>query len=132
MFYIALKLNHTTGFPPCLCNTNSPSEQRKYVDCVLFLLFLSRIKMASDEETPAVVSDNESVTDQLEGSLIEGDIEDEAELMCQICEEKLKEPKLLSCLHAFCQDCLEKQVEEESAPVDGEPTKPLLCPVSCY
>ncbi|KAK7097268.1 hypothetical protein V1264_004274 [Littorina saxatilis] len=84
--------------------------------------------MASDEETPAVVSDNESVTDQLEGSLIEGDIEDEAELMCQICEEKLKEPKLLSCLHAFCQDCLEKQVEEESAPVDGEPTKPLLCP----
>lgn len=37
---------------------------------------------------------------------------------CSICEEKYTQPKILNCLHVFCQSCLEKQVEEieEGAP----------------
>ncbi|OWF35593.1 brain tumor protein-like [Mizuhopecten yessoensis] len=33
---------------------------------------------------------------------------------CPICEEKLNQPKVLDCLHVFCQACLEKALEEPS------------------
>jgi hypothetical protein len=67
----------------------------------------------------------------IDGAL-EGCLEDcnqNVELTCDICKEKLTDPKVLPCLHSFCQTCLEKKVEEVTAPVDGEPTKPLTCPM---
>lgn len=33
---------------------------------------------------------------------------------CPACQEKLKQPKVLSCLHVFCEPCLQKQVEENN------------------
>ena len=30
---------------------------------------------------------------------------------CQLCNEAYKQPRVLSCLHIFCTECLEKQVE---------------------
>lgn len=84
--------------------------------------------MASDEEPQPVI--NESL-DAVKNSI---ELEtDAADRSCQICDETLKDPKVLSCLHVFCQTCLEKVVEEESEQADGEPTKQaelLKCPVS--
>ena len=48
----------------------------------------------------------------LEGGL-ESDINEDQ--LCRICEEKYKQPRVLSCLHVFCTPCLEKQLE------DGDP-----------
>ena len=31
---------------------------------------------------------------------------------CGICEEDYKEPRLLSCLHQFCTQCLEKELQK--------------------
>ena len=45
----------------------------------------------------------------LEGGL-ENDISEEQ--LCRICDEKYKQPRVLSCLHVFCTPCLEKQLEE--------------------
>ena len=90
--------------------------------------------MSSEKESSPVLPDNEEQEELDCQNLIDGSIEleDELELTCRICEEKLKEPKVLSCLHAYCEACLEKKVEEELAPVDGEPTKPFCCPVSSF
>ncbi|XP_076446481.1 protein meiotic P26-like [Babylonia areolata] len=65
---------------------------------------------------------------------LEGCIEDttEAELTCKICQEELKNPKILSCFDTFCQDCLEQKVLTDSETIDGEPIKPVetvTCPV---
>ncbi|XP_035681525.1 tripartite motif-containing protein 3-like [Branchiostoma floridae] len=40
------------------------------------------------------------------------DITDEF-LVCQVCLEDFKQPKMLSCLHTFCQPCLEKLLATE-------------------
>lgn len=33
------------------------------------------------------------------------------EHVCHLCSDKLKEPRVLSCLHVFCTECLKKQLE---------------------
>ncbi|XP_035681526.1 tripartite motif-containing protein 2-like [Branchiostoma floridae] len=48
------------------------------------------------------------------------DITDEF-LVCQVCLEDLKQPKMLPCLHTFCQSCLEKLLATE-------PVGKLDCP----
>ncbi|XP_064636652.1 brain tumor protein-like [Lineus longissimus] len=47
------------------------------------------------------------------------------EQTCSLCEEKYKTPKLLNCLHEFCQQCLEKHLEEQES-INGP--KILTCP----
>ncbi|XP_078680785.1 uncharacterized protein LOC144915872 [Branchiostoma floridae x Branchiostoma belcheri] len=42
-------------------------------------------------------------------------------LVCQVCLEDFKEPKMLPCLHTFCQLCLEKLLA-------AEPEEKLACP----
>ncbi|XP_066286179.1 tripartite motif-containing protein 3-like [Branchiostoma lanceolatum] len=49
-----------------------------------------------------------------------GDITDEF-LVCHVCLENLKQPKMLPCLHTFCQPCLEKFLATE-------PVGKLSCP----
>ena len=95
--------------------------------------------MASDEKTSAPLTSSPTELELDSNSnnqcSLDGCIEESSdmELTCKICEEQLKEPKVLSCLHAFCQACLEQKVIEESNPIDDEPTKTLetfACPVS--
>ncbi|GFR68575.1 B-box type zinc finger protein ncl-1 [Elysia marginata] len=45
---------------------------------------------------------------------LEGALEDEQAIdVCSLCEEKMKNPKVLSCLHVFCEACLKKKLEVE-------------------
>lgn len=51
------------------------------------------------------------------------------DFICHICEESFKSPKVLTCLHVFCQDCIEKLVEPMT-PEEGEkPINAIICPV---
>ena len=54
------------------------------------------------------------MTDELiTGSSLESPIcspSPEDDHCCPACQEKLKQPKILSCLHVFCEPCLQKQV----------------------
>ena len=49
---------------------------------------------------------------------------DDQQFLCQICNEKFKEPRVLQCLHVFCTSCLEKLIEStnDEAPSIGCPT----------
>ena len=38
--------------------------------------------------------------------------------LCHICSNKLNNPRVLACLHVFCTDCLQKQLEPDT-PDDG-------------
>ena len=47
---------------------------------------------------------------------LEGALEEEQAIdVCSLCEEKMKNPKVLSCLHEFCEACLKKKLEGEKA-----------------
>ena len=46
----------------------------------------------------------------------------EEELECGICLERLKSPRLLTCLHSFCEECLQRCVN------DDHTERSLLCP----
>ena len=51
--------------------------------------------------------------------------DDMAADICQICENKLKSPKVLACLHVFCEECLKKKLEDDKAEESASPTSPL-------
>ena len=46
----------------------------------------------------------------------------EEEVKCGLCKDYLTEPKLLSCLHCFCEKCIELKA------VEYIPNKTLRCP----
>lgn len=52
---------------------------------------------------------------------------------CQICKAKFEQPRVLSCLHVFCEECLKKLVPENGflhnvleCPTCGQDTKVCL------
>ncbi|KAK3099629.1 hypothetical protein FSP39_007220 [Pinctada imbricata] len=47
--------------------------------------------------------------------------------LCQICQEKLKQPKILNCLHVFCEECLETAYKEQCE--ESGPDLPIVCPI---
>jgi hypothetical protein len=52
------------------------------------------------------------------------------EFECHACGNRLRKPRILSCLHSFCSDCLEQKIrnsddEERFVTEDGQ----LLCPI---
>ena len=42
-------------------------------------------------------------------------ITDHYQLTCGICSETYKNPKVLPCLHSFCQNCLDSNIRYESS-----------------
>jgi hypothetical protein len=69
--------------------------------------------MACKESSPrdSPVDSRESPIDSLSSLSIGND-----ENTCDICESKYNQPKILTCLHIFCQSCLEKQIEDFEDP----------------
>ncbi|XP_046377272.1 B-box type zinc finger protein ncl-1-like [Haliotis cracherodii] len=61
--------------------------------------------MASEDGSPKV--------SPISSPLLTSSSLENEEQKCPICEEKLKKPKVLTCLHVFCEACLEKQIEED-------------------
>ena len=60
----------------------------------------------------------------------------DAQLECPICNDRYKTPKVLVCLHSFCQECLEKLVRHHQAhslrpsnPEDKSPKPAINCPL---
>ncbi|XP_056010419.1 brain tumor protein-like isoform X3 [Ostrea edulis] len=64
--------------------------------------------MASKEFSSEASLDQSRETSPIPNITLEGDDEH----TCRICEEKLKQPKILNCLHVFCQSCLENENTE--------------------
>lgn len=46
------------------------------------------------------------------------------ELSCAVCTDLFKNPKLLHCMHSFCEDCIDKMVKQEEG---HKPT--VVCPI---
>jgi len=50
-------------------------------------------------------------------------------LVCKICLESYQRPKCLSCLHTFCEDCIESHVTAESAYKKYTDYREFTCPL---
>ena len=50
--------------------------------------------------------------------------DDHATDVCPLCENKFSCPKILNCLHEFCEDCLKKKMETDKAE-ESSPSSPL-------
>lgn len=64
--------------------------------------------MSSPEISPAASPEQSREVSPMPNISLDGD----EEHTCRICEEKLKQPKILNCLHVFCQTCLENENED--------------------
>ena len=47
-------------------------------------------------------------------------------ITCQLCSQPYTDPRMLSCLHSFCRECLHKEVERISAQKSGRGVGPQL------
>lgn len=83
-----------------------------------------------EEEVEALVGDDNALEEDTDLTMSSGDLLEEH--TCQLCEEKFKQPRILSCLHIFCTPCLEKQAGcANDLQEDGECLQPqqgvLVC-----
>lgn len=46
------------------------------------------------------------------------------ELICAVCLDILREPKVLQCAHSFCRECLEKIVAQRQQPAPNYTAEP--------
>ena len=81
----------------------------------------------SQSQSPTLSSGPQESPCQSPATLEESTSAINEDQVCKICEERFKNPKVLSCLHVYCQACLEKLVAESSE----EQTPPFVvieCP----
>ncbi|CAG5120940.1 unnamed protein product [Candidula unifasciata] len=68
----------------------------------------------------------ETLTSDDSSNALDGALEgDQPFDICHLCEDKLKSPKILSCLHEFCEDCLKKKLESDKEGENVSPSSPL-------
>ena len=48
------------------------------------------------------------------------------QLLCKLCSEGYKEPRILPCLHSFCYDCLQKEMEKVGSQNEMGKTEPKV------
>lgn len=73
-----------------------------------FISVLDKQTMSSTEISPAASAEQSREPSPMPNITLDGD----EEHTCRICEEKLKQPKILNCLHVFCLTCLENENED--------------------
>ncbi|BFZ14823.1 hypothetical protein BsWGS_17861 [Bradybaena similaris] len=77
-------------------------------------------------ESSASPNVEETLTSDDSTSALDGALEgDQPFDICHLCEDKLKSPKILSCLHEFCEDCLKKKLESDKEEENASPSSPL-------
>ncbi|KAK3798783.1 hypothetical protein RRG08_040615 [Elysia crispata] len=92
--------------------------------------------MANEQENTISPVGGSQAEDSSGDLSLEGALEEERAIdVCSLCEEKMKNPKVLSCLHEFCEACLKKKLDGEkeskiSSGMKEEDPVSLTCP-SC-
>jgi hypothetical protein len=62
------------------------------------------------------------------GTRLAQEIHDEF-LVCKICLDSYKNPKCLSCLHTFCEQCIDNHVNSESSYKKYSDYREFTCPL---
>lgn len=85
----------------------------------------SEIKSSMEDTVSPPVETTMAEDDPVDGAL-DGALEDDHSIdICCLCENKMKSPKILSCLHEFCEECLKKKLEREKEEENATPSSPL-------
>ncbi|XP_052277558.1 B-box type zinc finger protein ncl-1-like isoform X2 [Dreissena polymorpha] len=79
--------------------------------------------MSSDDEKFGKETEDDDIGYSLESPLCSPLPENRQ--TCPSCNNRLKQPMVLNCLHVFCMDCLEKQIEDKTE--DGSSCYSLEC-----
>ncbi|XP_075156694.1 E3 ubiquitin-protein ligase meiotic P26 isoform X3 [Haematobia irritans] len=114
-FVNSLDLNDTlitNGCNPIAKDLKSISSRSSSVAGSLTLGGLGAGNMFSEVFESNVGSELEAGSlEDSSGSLCEGDVDKN----CKICSSRLQSPRVLSCLHVFCESCLSKLISEDSS-----------------
>ncbi|XP_059144458.1 brain tumor protein-like isoform X2 [Physella acuta] len=84
------------------------------------------MKMASENGDASSPTAELTLTEDNMSSGLDGGLEDNQAIdICRLCEDKIKVPKVLSCLHEFCEGCLKKKYDSEREEEVNSPSSPL-------
>lgn len=74
-------------------------------------------------------NDSDTFGDDLSDvSLEDSSPKQQVEYTCRLCKEKLCKPRLLSCLHTFCEECIDKLIIDDTGDLKS-PDQVISCPI---